>query len=254
MKILKSNSLTISLLMLVLLSSCRARFYTPNRNPIPLFKKSGDAYFDLSSNLTNKIDLTGGYAIAKGVGAYVGYGKAFQSTSNGDSASGTTYRYNGEMLNLGLGYFLNEDIDQSLRFEIYGDYAFGTFKNKVSGGNNQFFNGNFQRVGIMPNIGYSSLDGRFNMAYSLRFSNISFSNASISDNSYWRSDIERYQSKGSYQMVEQAMMFRFGSDIAKFQIQLASYHGLNADELVNAVPRWNASVMIGLVLTPNFKN
>ena len=97
-------------------ASCRARFYTPNRNPIPLFKKSGDVYLDVSSNLTNKIDLTGGYAIAKGVGAYVGYGKAFQSTSNGDSVSGTTYRYNGEMLNFGLGYFLNEDIDQSFRF------------------------------------------------------------------------------------------------------------------------------------------
>jgi hypothetical protein len=54
-------------------------------------------------------------------------------------------------------------------------------------------------------------------------------------------------------MVEQAMMFRFGSEQAKFQIQLASYHGLNADELVNAVPRWNASVMIGLVLTPQFR-
>ena len=105
----------------------------------------------------------------------------------------------------------------------------------------------------MPNIGYSSLDNRFNMAYSLRLSNISFRNANISDNAYWRSDIERYQSKGSYQMVEQAMVFRFGSEQAKFQIQLASYHGLNADELVNAVPRWNASVMIGLVLTPQFR-
>lgn len=248
-----SKNLIFLFSIAIAFTSCRARFYTPNRNPIPLFKKSGDVYLDLSSNLTNKIDLTGGYAIAKGVGAYVGYSKAFQSTSNGDSASGSTYRYNGEMLNFGLGYFLNENIDQSFRFEVYSDFAFGTFKNRVSGGNIQYFNGNFKRIGIMPNIGYSSLDNRFNMAYSLRLSNISFSNASISDNAYWRSDIERYQSKGSYQMVEQAMMFRFGSEQAKFQIQLASYHGLNADELVNAVPRWNASVMIGLVLTPQFR-
>lgn len=253
MKLLRTSNLLILVLIVLAFASCRARFYTPNRNPIPLFKKSGDVYLDLSSNLTNKIDFTGGYALAKGLGAYIGYSKAFQNTSNGDSSAGTNYRYTGEMANFGLGYFLNENIDQTFRFEVYGDYAFGTFKNKVSGGNDQFFNGNFKRIGIMPNIGYSSLDGRFNMAYSLRYSTISFSNANISNTAFWRSDIERYQSKSSYQMIEQALMFRIGSDQAKFQIQLASYSGLNADELINAIPRWNASVMIGLVLTPQFR-
>ncbi len=48
----------------LLLQSCRARFYTPNRNPIPFFKQKGDVFVDGSTSLAfNKYDLTLGYAV-----------------------------------------------------------------------------------------------------------------------------------------------------------------------------------------------
>ena len=231
------------------LGSCKARFYTPNRNPVPLYKNAGDAYFDLSSNLLNKADFTAGFAPVKGLGTYIGYHGSTMSTGS-DTAEKRIH--NGEMLNLGLGYFVSEDISSQFRFEIYGDLGLGRFYNKVSDvGLNQYFNGNYTRIGIMPNFGYTSSDNHFAFAYSVRMSSIRFSNESISSLSYWQDDYARYKSKASYGMVEQAMLFRVGSDKVKFQLQLASYHGINSDEVLNAIPRWNASIMVGVVLTPN---
>ncbi len=234
-------------------SSCRARFYTPNRNPVPLYKNAGDAYFDFSTNLLNKLDITAGFAPVKSVGTYIGYARAHESNSS--DSNNTTYqtgRYDGEMLNLGLGYFLNQETSQHFRFEIYGDLGIGSFKNVVTGNRSAHFNGNYTRIGIMPNFGYSSSDNAFQFAYSIRYSTIQFKNASIKDSAYWSSDITRYNSRGSYGMFEQALVFRAGSESVKFQLQLASYHGINTDEILNAIPRWNASVMFGIVITPNF--
>ncbi len=249
---MKNKYIRICLILAVLpifLGSCRARFYTANRNPVPLFKRAGDVYLDGSTNLFNKIDFTAGFAPVKGLGTYVGYNRAFES-SGSDSIE--TRRYTGDMLNLGLGYFLDQDQSEQFRFEIYGDIGLGSFKNRVTTNNAiHFFNGNYTRIGIMPNFGYVSTDDHFAFAYSIRMSNIRFHNASLSDSSFWNNDLQRYNSKSSYGMVEQAMTFRVGSEKVKFQLQLASYHGLNSDELINAVPRWNASIMIGLVITPN---
>lgn len=232
----------------LLLGSCRARFYTANRNPVPLFKRAGDVYLDASTNLLNKIDFTAGFAPVKGLGTYIGYNRAYESVGD-DSFERRTYT--GDMLNLGLGYFVDQDQSDQFRFEIYGDLGLGTFKNRVTGNKIEYFNGNYTRIGIMPNFGYVSTDDHFAFAYSIRMSSISFHNATVSDNSFWSSDLRRYNSKSSYSMVEQAMTFRVGSERVKFQLQLASYHGMNSDDIVNAIPRWNASIMIGLVITPN---
>jgi hypothetical protein len=75
----KINPNTITVLLIsVFLTSCisSAKFYTPNRNPLPLFKNKGDLYIDLSTNLFSTIDITAGYAIVDGLAAYAGYGTA----------------------------------------------------------------------------------------------------------------------------------------------------------------------------------
>lgn len=249
---IKSSMIPVGFLVASLFfGSCRARFYTPNRNPVPLFKNAGDLYIDASSNLLNKVDITAGIAPIKGVGTYIGYGSAFQSVDSDSGTNASTRKYNGSMLNLGLGYFLTEDISQQFRFEIYADLGLGNFNNKISGADNQFFNGKYTRIGIMPNIGYTSSDNHFAWAYSVRMSNIRFHSENISDNNFWQNDIERYNSRSSYGLLEQAMIFRVGSEAVKFQMQIASYHGLNSDEVYNAIPTWNASIMIGVVFTPN---
>lgn len=249
---LKSSIIAVGFIVISLLfGSCRARFYTPNRNPVPLFKNAGDLYLDASSNLLNKVDITVGLAPIKGVGTYVGLSKAFETINSDSNTNASARKYTGSMINLGFGYFLDQNISQNFRFEIYADLGLGNFNNKISGTDNHYFNGKYTRIGIMPNIGYTSSDNIFAWAYSIRMSNIRFHNEKISDNNFWQSDLERYNSKSSYGMLEQAMIFRIGSESLKFQIQLASYHGINSDELLNAIPAWNASVMFGIVFTPN---
>ena len=151
----------VSMACVFLMSACRARFYTPNRNPVPLFQNAGDLYVDASTNLVNKYDLTAGYALTKNIGAYAGYaGSALKTTytytdSNNTTTSTTNEqkRYNGDMLNLGIGYFLNKAESSQFRFEVFGDLALGNYRNSYnSNGKNVFLNGNFTRIGLSPTL------------------------------------------------------------------------------------------------------
>jgi len=250
----------VSMACVFLMSACRARFYTPNRNPVPLFQDAGDLYVDASTNLVNKYDLTAGYALTKNIGAYAGYaGSALKTTYTYTDSNNTTTnttneqkRYNGDMLNLGIGYFLNKAESSQFRFEVFGDLALGNYRNSYnSNGKNVFLNGNFTRIGIMPNVGYVSSDSKFAIAYSIRASQIMFSNTRCNDFSFWQTDLDRLNSKVNYTMLEHALLFRAGGEHVKFQMQFGMYHGLNSDEIVNAIPLFNASIMVGLVINAN---
>ncbi len=255
----KLDYLFVSVILCVLIfSSCRARFYTPNRNPVPLFKDKGDVYIDGSSNFLNKYDLTAGYAITKNIGGYIGYGgsglKVNSSTTDSQSQVTTTEnrRYRGDMLNLGLGYFLNQEESANFRFEIFGDLAMGNYRNSyILNGDKQFLNGNFMRIGIMPNIGFTSNDNSFSIAYSARVSQITFTNSTNNNSIFWQSDLKRLNSKTNYMLLEHALTMRAGGEKLKFQMQFGLYQGLNSEELVNAVPVLNASIMLGLVVNIN---
>lgn len=239
---------------IIFLSSCRARFYTANRHPVPLFRQEGEIYIDGSTNLFNKLDFTAGMALDKNIGAYLGYSGAAQSFGSDSTGNNTRYRYSGNMVNLGVGYFVNQEQSQTFRFDIYGDFAYGTFRNRASGYNNGQFNGNYTRLGIMPSIGYRSENDKFLFAYSARVSQLKFMNAKVTDSSTWRIDIDRLNYAPSYMMLEHALTLRFGSDKVKFQVQGAFYQGMNADRVYNyaaAVPYFNASFMLGVVFTMN---
>lgn len=245
----KSSSIFILTVVAALfLVSCRARFYTPNRNPIPLFKEKGDVYIDASTNVINKYDLTLGYALTHNIGAYVGYAGAGINGTIDDSIQ-TKYKYSGNMLNIGAGYFLNQDASEHLRFEVFADYGMGNYKNGVRNDATQYFNGNFQRIGIMPNIAYAN--NNFSVAYSIRASQISFSGDSYSDSTFWASDIKRLRSRDNYTMLEQCIQLRFGFKHVKFQAQFAAYTTLNSEEQDNALPAFNGSLIVGIVINTN---
>jgi hypothetical protein len=246
----KYTGIMLIAIVSLMLGSCRARFYTPNRNPIPLFRKAGDVFIDASSNILNKYDVTAGCAVANGVGAYVGYAGA-RISGNLDSVEYSKYKYTGSMLNFGIGYFVNEDITEKLRFEIYGDYGIGNYRNSASGTKSQFFNGNYTRIGIMPNIGYGG--DNFNIAYSARLSRLTFSNENFSDSTFWENDIARLHRVNSYTMLEQALQFRAGFEHVKFQAQIGFYTALNAGDDIKdyAIEKYNLSVMVGIVLNAN---
>jgi hypothetical protein len=220
---------------------------------VPLFKNKGDLYIDASTNFVKKADLTAGYAIMDGLGAYVGYSGAYALEEYNTSDTFDTYdkRYSGNMFNFGLGYFLSEKQSEHLRFEIYADYAMGNYKNRLTGSRNEFFNGNYQRIGIMPNIGYTNSTDRLSVAYSLRYSMLSFYNASVSDRNYWDADIDRLNRRSTYRLLEHGVTFRVGGRNVKFQVQGALYHNLDAIDGTNPIPTLNASVMFGVVINPN---
>ncbi len=252
----KTTSFLLPIVIIsISLASCRAIFYTPNRNPVPLFKEKGDLYIDASTNMANKGDLTIGYAITDGLAGYAGFGLAQEQFHQSDTSTGVSverkYLYNGEMLNLGLGYFVNQTQSKNLRFEVFGDIGLGSFRNKVSGNDNQYFNGKYTRIGIMPNIGYTSNNNKFNIAYSARLSTISFSNTSVSDSNFWRDDINRLNKRSSYGMLEHGITMRGGLEFIKLQAQLSLYHGLNSREVSDAIPKFNYSLMLGIVINTN---
>lgn len=235
------------LLAAIVLPSCRARFYTPNRNPVPLFKNKGDVYMDASTNLLNKVDVTGGYALTDNFGAYIGYGGAAQGVSS-DSGQ-ESYKYRGNLLNIGAGYFLNSRQDERFRFEVFADYAGGSFKNSATkNGNDYYFNGRFKRLSIMPTIGYSEPGGHFDIAYTLRAGLLSFSDAKYNDPQFWRTDLDRYHKTNRYSVLEQAVTTRFGGKLLKFQVQGAVYRNVNINDDLYAVAPVNFSLIFGIVL------
>lgn len=243
----------IVVIMMLLFSSCRARFYTPNRHVVPLFREKGNLYADFSSNLINKYDVTAGYAISNNIGAYAGYGYSGQSIGS-DSGGFNKYTYVGNGLNLGLGYFINKEQSQSSRFEIYGDYYAGNFKNKVNGNDKEYFNGNFQRYAIVPTFGYYSADNRFAIAYTLRAAMLKLSNADYSSTQFWSNDIRRFNLQSEYYMLEHAMTTRFGGEGFKFQLQLGMYRTLQPDYSDYAISPLNFSLILGVVVELNTRS
>lgn len=256
------------LLTSVLLTSCinSARFYTANRNPLPMFKNKGDVYIDFSTNITNKADLTAGYALTNNVGGYIGIaGAKEQNKDKSDPTNNypytsiyTRYHYNGEMFNYGFGYFINQKQSSKFRFEIFGDLGMGYYNNTVdfsqsgtSKRDDKSFSGNYKRMGGLMNLGYSSFKGLLTYGYSIRLSNISFSNANISDPVYYRRDQERLNHKPDYQLLEHAIFCKIGYGVVKGQIQFAFYHGLNASPEIDAVQELNGALMFGVVINPN---
>lgn len=255
MKLKIYTSAVLFVLLTCLLTSCRAIFYTPNRNPVPLFKNKGDIYIDASTNLANKVDLTAGYAISNNLAGYIGFGGAREQAYHTDSSGGGSvekkYLYNGEMFNMGFGYFLNREQSENFRLEVFGDLAYGSFRNREESTNNRFFNGRYTRIGVMPNFGYTSSNNRFSVAYSIRLSRLTFANANVSDTGFWRSDINRLNNKPAYGLLEHGLTVRAGFEYVKFQTQFSIYHGLNADGETDAVPGINYSLMFGVVVNVN---
>ncbi|MES2616463.1 MAG: hypothetical protein V4613_01210 [Bacteroidota bacterium] len=241
-------------LTIVLLGSCRARFYTPNHHPMPLFREKGDFFANASTNLATRIDLTGGYALTDNLGLYAGYGGSTLSNTSTDSINNTKEKskYAGNMFNMGMGYFLNRKSSEEFRFEIFGDMAIGNYRNSYSGnGPLRYLNGNFIRIGIMPNIGYTSSENDLHFGYSIRLSSIAFANDKYNDSAFWKNDLERLKRRPNYGMFEHAFTFRIGGEQLKFQAQIGLQHGLNSDEYVNAIPFINFTLLAGLCFNIN---
>lgn len=251
MKANKQIQMLLSCAVILFLGSCKARFYSPDRQPVPLYGKAGDVYLDASTNLVSKVDLTAGIAPVKHVGTYAGWGFSQISVGDDSTSSSEKRTYRGEISNFGIGLFLSRDQSSRFRFELYGDFAFGTFKNTAKPESNGHFNGKFTRSGILANIGYNSTDNALCIAYSLRAGNLRFHSEDIVNNGYWNYDVTRYARITSYTMLEHALVLRAGGNTTKFQFQIGMSHAVNSESLDNSVPPLKLTGAIGIVFTPN---
>lgn len=265
MILFKLSRLSFTCLAIVLLSACGKRFYTPNSNPLPLFKNRGDVYFNASTNLINKVDGTLGYAVANGFGTYVATARSrekysYNSYLNGSSFPSTyTNIHNGYLFNFGAGYFLPEKISEQFRFEIFGDLALGNYYNTYAysaGGastpTRSYITGDYKRMGVLTNVAYNCCDNFLTIAYTARISNISFSKFSTDNVAVWEDEINKLNSRSSYNLLEHGISFTVGKGRIKYQNQVGFFHGMNSQgEDKSAVQQTNYLFSAGITIKLN---
>lgn len=260
--IVKINFLFAFILVIASSSCYTPRFYTPNSNPTPLFKTSGDIHVNGSSNCINKGDLTLGYALTNGIAAYAAFGGSSERTSTGFFRADIAYKSIGYFRNYGLGYYLNEGQSQRFRFETFADLTFGGYKiikypaydeyyNQL--GNTAYLYGKYRKIGLLSNIAYSNRSQNFHYGYTFRFSNIDFYGFRYEEESRLGIEKSRLTNKPNYFLYEHGIFCRYGRKVA-FQCQFSLYHGIGGSEDNDAVQKLNGALMIGFLINTNFYN
>lgn len=239
-------------------SSCmEPRFYTPGSNPVPLFRHRGDIYTNISGNIFNKYDGTVGYAFTNNLAAYASAGRSSESSDNIVLKPEVPFHSGGSFQNCGFGYFLNRARSERLRFEAFADLCQGKYQiNKYSPVSsnsdwNASLSGQYQRLGLLLNIGSISRNASFQWGYSARFSNLKFYDPTISDEKHLYLEIARLNSKKDYYVLEHGLFVRYGSGPVKLQISWMFYHGLWVWPGSNAVQQFNGSSIVSFIYTPN---
>ncbi len=233
----------------LLLSSCAPQFYSPVRNPTPLFKNKGDIYIDASVKPESNGEITAGYAITNNFAAYAGFlSSSFYTKSPYKSVRGTSTM---KMSNIGIGFYKNQINSPRDRLEIFGEYAMGHYNlterdNNYLGGQKQFFRGNINRISLLINFGSTSLNGKFTQGYSVRLGNLLFSDNTVSHQDYWVHYL-RMLNQHEHHIMEHAYFGRFGNGDVKLQYQLALYHAFNT----GPNSEFNAGLVLGIVINPN---
>ncbi len=256
------NLFFISIPCLILgFSSCLTpRFYTPNRNPVPLFTHKGDIYTDISTNAVNKADVTMGYALCDGLAGYAGFGMSSESSLSFLFRPETSFNTEGQIQNYGLGYFLSQKKSERFRFELFGDMGIGKYKITLDPnpdysyrpvGKTAYLSGQYRKIGALMNIGYSGNERLIQYGYTARFSNLKFYNTSYVEKERLGDEIARLNNKPHYYLLEHGAYFKVGRKWVMFQAQWSFYHGLYVNPATSPIQKFTMSWMIGLVLKPN---
>jgi len=268
MLILKKYNLILIVFLLVLFCSCYTpRYYTPNINPVPLFKDKGDIYMNASTNFLNKGSATIGASPFDGMGMYAGVAGAYEGSKSKhyspNPPSNLNYiyhRYKGGMANFGAGYYLNNDNSEHFRFEIYGDFAFGSYQNmRLSSPSNftldSIIKGRYNRIGLLTNIGYNSPNENFSIAYTCRLSHLNFSDPTIIGKYDWKNEMAKLNNKSGYgyDLMEHGISICKGDSDIKYQTQISLFHGFNSrGNTYDALQNFNFSINFGVSFKINY--
>jgi hypothetical protein len=129
-------------------------------------------------NRSRGFDLQGAAAITDHFAVQANYFYRWEKTTGG--ADSTTLRYNRNLTELGLGYFIPIDIKKNIIFQVFAGAGLGKFTitDKDRFGSN-FHQANITKIYIQPAILYRS-KGSFTTSVSLRASILNYSNIKTS--------------------------------------------------------------------------
>ncbi len=211
---MKNLNLLLVSALLVGLTSCNPKFYSPNSQNVPLISSKGEKNFTVVTDLT-RLDIQGAYGITENIAIKANAGFFIPSDlDNGNGGSGKVFE-------IGAGYF--KPLAHNLVFETYAIAGFGSFENHMPStlaGSPQTtgkISANISRFGIQPNFGYKTKN--FSAAVSSRFVSLNYSNIE-GDLTFDGANQQTYlKDNSSNFLIEPAITLRGGFEKAKLQLQ-----------------------------------
>ncbi|MFD2909910.1 hypothetical protein ACFSX9_14325 [Flavobacterium ardleyense] len=236
------NLSILSILIVLVLTGCSPRYYTPNSHNVPLFSEQGETNLTLAGSAT-QIELQGAYAVTNKF-AVLANGGAFIPTDENNGNGGS-----GKFFEVGGGYFMPVSTD--FVFEVYGIIGFGSVENhrpstiQENPGTTGDISASVLRYGIQPNFGYKTKN--FSVAVSSRIVNLNYNNIKgdliydeVAQSDYLKDNSSNF-------LIEPALTIKGGFDNFKLQLQYGY-----SENLSNSYFRQDKSYLT-LGLNYNFK-
>lgn len=215
----------IGLMLVILITGCNPKFYSPNTQNVPLISEKGETNLTLSGN-GNQVEFQGAYGVTSAFAIQANGGLFIPSDlDNGDGGSGKFFEVGG-------GYYT--PVAENFIFETYGLVGFGNVENHFPSsvasnpGSKGDVSANILRFGIQPNFGYKSK--YFSAAFSTRFVNLMYNNIEGDLIFGGDSQMDYLEKNKSNFLIEPALTLRGGMEKLKLQLQLGySFNVSNSD-------------------------
>ncbi len=210
---MKNVHIIISFLLLILITGCNPKFYSPNTQNVPLISEKGETNLTLSGN-GNQIEFQGAHGITDAIAIQANGGLFIPSDlDNGDGGSGKFFE-------VGVGYYT--PVAEGFVFETYGLIGFGNMENhfpsKPEGNTGVDISSNIVRFGIQPNFGYKSK--YFSAAVSSRFVNLMYTGIEGDLIFGGENQVDYLEANKSNFLIEPALTLRGGMERLKLQLQI----------------------------------
>ena len=210
---MKNTHIIISFFLLILITGCNPKFYSPNTQNVPLISEKGETNLTLSAN-GNQVEFQGAHGITDAIAIQANGGLFIPSDlDNGDGGSGKFFE-------VGVGYYT--PVAEGFVFETYGLIGFGNMENhfpsKPEGNTGADISSNIIRFGIQPNFGYKSK--YFSAAVSSRFVNLMYTGIEGDLIFGGENQVEYLEANKSNFLIEPALTLRGGLERLKLQLQI----------------------------------
>lgn len=191
MKTTVSYSFLILIVLVVAVSCSTPRYaYSPSAHNVPVLTKKGDSKIgavystnftgeekrngELVDNRSRGVDVHGAVAVTDHFAVQANYFYRWEKTTGGSDTA--TIRYNRNLAELGIGYYLPMNEKKNVLFQLFGGAGLGKFRftdNSIYGYN--FHEANITKIYLQPAFIFRS-KGSFSSSVSLRSSILQYHN------------------------------------------------------------------------------